>query len=231
VNRCRSAGPALHPEDVCMHPHIVTVHAVGSEGRLHYIAMDLIRDSRTLETLILERPLGIEEIVVVMEKLCDALQHCHDRGILHGDIKSLNVMLDEDGEPLLADFGLACLAESASTGPSRWAAGTPFYMAPEQLRGEGLVLQSDIYSLGVVLYQAVSGVLPYSVRPGSTLDEIREATLQEVPRAMRLYRPDVLPALQRVVDKALSKKVEERYVSAAELAVDLKPAAEGRDVD
>jgi len=212
------------------HPHIMTVYATGREGPYHYIAMESIKRSRTFDVALETLPFNLAETVKVAVKIARALQYAHSRGIVHRDVKPSNIMIDEFGEPLLTDFGVAELVDWPSCTITGALTGTPLYMSPEQARGERVGPASDIYSLGVVLYEAVVGVLPYSVQHRAPVNEVLKAVQQERPRRPRLFRRDINPELEAVILKALEKDPADRYPDAEAFARDLERGLAGKRV-
>lgn len=212
------------------HPHIMTIYATGRDGPYHYIAMELIRRSKTLEDALETTPMSIQAIVQIAIKIARALQYAHMHHIVHRDVKPSNIMIDEFGEPLLSDFGVAELIDWPSCTMTGALTGTPLYMSPEQARSERVGPASDIYSLGVVLFEALTGVLPYSVQHCAPVKEVLEAVKNEPPKRARLYRKEISPELEAVILKALEKNPRDRYVDAEAFAVDLERALAGRRV-
>lgn len=212
------------------HPNIMKVYATGQHGSLHYIVMEPIRNSRTLEDLIEAGRLDTEQILQVVAKIARALHYAHSRNIVHRDVKPSNVMIDEFGEPLLTDFGVAALIDWPSFTLSGALTGTPLYMSPEQARADKVGPAGDIYSLGVVLYEALTGVLPYSTQHSAPVKNVLEAVKNELPRRPRFYRKDLSPELEAVILKALQKEPERRYADAEEFADDIDRARTGRQV-
>ncbi len=210
--------------------NILTIYATGREGPYHWIAMESIRNSRTLETLLEQAPPSLEETVRALIKIARALQYAHVHNIVHRDIKPANIMINEFGEPLLSDFGVAELIDWPSCTVTGALTGTPLYMSPEQARSERVGPASDIYSLGVVLYEAVTGVLPYSIQHFSPVKDVLEAVKTETPRRPRSFRKEITPELEAVILKALEKNPRDRYVDAEAFAMDLERALAGKRV-
>ncbi len=199
------------------------------DGRVRpFLAMELVSGGRTLRAWASERPRSIEARVEITARIADALHHGHMLGVIHRDVKPENVLVDRDGQPKLIDFGVAKVLDVELEPREQLTVeglvvGTPSYMSPEQFEAasRGVGVASDVYSLGVVLYELLSGELPHDVR-GSTLNEAarRIATVEPPPLARRVARCS--PDLEQVVMKALSKAPEERYESAAAFAADLR---------
>ncbi len=213
------------------HPHIVTIYATGKDGPYQYIAMESIKRSKTFEAALENTPMSLDGIVEIVIKIAHAMQYAHSRGIVHRDVKPTNIMVDEFGEPLLADFGVATFMDGPTCTMTGALTGTPLYMSPEQARGERVGALSDIYSMGVVLFEAVTGVLPYSAHHRSRVREVLEAVKYEPPRRPRLFRREITPNLEAVMLKSLAKEPDDRYPDAEAFAVDLERALAGRRVN
>ncbi len=207
------------------HANIVHVDDIGMEGHLIYLVMPYISGG-TLQDIMKARsgPLGLEEITRSLEQICSALGYAHAHGIVHLDLKPLNLLVHQDGRLLLSDFGLAHLmGQGAIDGGTSLQFGSPLYMAPEHFEGKP-GQQSDIYALGVILYQMLTGQHPFE---GATPAAIMRKHLTEPPPPLRTVRPDLPAALDAVLAKALAKQPEQRYGRAGELLVDFRAALAG----
>lgn len=195
------------------HPGIVSVHDVGRDGDVCFIVADLI-DGTNLANRIAQGPLPWREAVRLIADVADALGFAHEQGFVHRDIKPANILLDKQGRPLLTDFGIAATFDEAQHGR---ASGTLPFMAPEQVAGETQLIdaRTDLYSLGVVLYEALTGKLPYQARTPTAL---REQILFRSPTPVS----DLPPSVEAVVVRCLAKHPADRFGSATELATALR---------
>ena len=212
------------------HPNILTIYEIGSEAGLHFIATEFV-DGETLRQRMVRTRMAIREALDVAAQIAGALAVAHDAGIVHRDIKPENIMSRRDGIIKVLDFGLAKLApqttkfdsaaptEALSQTEPGVVMGTVSYMSPEQARGLPLDGRTDIWSLGVVLYELVTGQAPFR---GPTASDVIASILKTEPPLPQLYSPEVSPELQRILRKAVRKDPEERYQIAKELALDLK---------
>jgi serine/threonine protein kinase len=206
------------------HPGICTIHDVGEAGGQPFIVMELV-DGQPLSARVAGRPLSTDDVVRFGVQLADALAHVHDRGLVHRDVKSANIMITPDGRAKLVDFGLArpavvpCLdgtteAASSRTRPGS-TAGTVPYMAPEQLRGQLADARTDVWALGVVLYEMATGQRPFQ---GRTAFELSAAIFHDAPVV-----PSRVPAgLRRVIVRCLEKEPARRYQQASEVRASLE---------
>ena len=200
------------------HPNIVTIYDFGEDEGFLYLAMELLR-GKSLEKLLQEQSmLPIETIIPIYQQVCSALDYAHDHKIVHRDIKPANIMILENGVVKVADFGIAKMMATGMTRAGQ-ILGTPNYMSPEQVKGRGVDGRSDIFALGVILYELVTGEKPFS---GQNVTTVIYKIMHENPIPPRELEPTIHPGLSSVITKALAKGMDERYQSCRELAEDLK---------
>ena len=208
------------------HPNIVSVYDV-SRGETEYIVMELI-DGITLKQYMEKRgQLNWREALHFITQIMKALSHAHSRGIIHRDIKPQNIMVLRDGSVKVADFGIACLANSANT-LTQEALGSVHYMSPEQAKGDRIDARSDIYSAGVVLYEMLTGRLPFE---GDSAVSVAIQHLSSVPLSPCEINPDVPEALELICMKAMASDIDKRYASADEMLADLEEFRKNPEVD
>ncbi|HSC29154.1 MAG TPA: protein kinase [Vicinamibacterales bacterium] len=208
------------------HPNIVAVYGADRIDGEVGIWMEFVR-GRTLEQELRERVFGVDEAVAVGVQLSSALTAVHEAGLLHRDVKAHNVMRDLDGRLILTDLGAGCDLGNMPDGPAPELAGTPLCLAPEVLGGGAATAQSDIYSLGVLLYHLVTGTYP--VR-GRSLKEIRDAHVRGARSSLREARPDLPNAFVHVVEAAIHPDPLQRYESAEALGAALRALTGTADV-
>jgi serine/threonine protein kinase/dienelactone hydrolase len=199
------------------HPNICTIHEIDEDEGKSFIAMEYI-EGQSLRENIKRGPLGINETLDIAIQVAEGLDEAHKKGIIHRDIKSANIMVTDKGQAKIMDFGLAKVKGGIQLTREGTTLGTVAYMSPEQARSEEVGPGSDIWSLGVVLYEMISGQLPFK---GDLETSIMYSIVHENPRPLREIQHDVPSELQKVIDQALAKKPESRYSSAEEMKKDL----------
>ncbi|HEY0323194.1 MAG TPA: serine/threonine-protein kinase [Pyrinomonadaceae bacterium] len=213
------------------HPNILTIYEIGSEGDVQFIATEFV-DGVTVRQQMGRTPMNFRQALDIAAQSAAALATAHEAGIVHRDIKPENIMLRSDGYIKLLDFGLVKLTENGSA-QQRLVGGNPTiidtdpgilmgtikYMSPEQARGLDVDGRTDIWSLAVVLYEMITGRLPFN---GTSTTDILVSILQQSPMPPRLYTSDVPAELERLIALALAKRPEERYQTSRQMASDLK---------
>ncbi|MCL6476982.1 MAG: Stk1 family PASTA domain-containing Ser/Thr kinase [Peptococcaceae bacterium] len=210
------------------HPNIVSIYDVGWEGDMHYLVMEYV-DGKDLRSIIKrEGPLNPVRAVAIARQICDALEHAHENNIVHRDIKPHNILITRNGRAKLTDFGIAREASAATVTTTDTIVGSVHYLSPEQARGEAADPKSDLYSLGVVLYEMLAGSVPFS---GDSPISIALKHIQSDPEPPTRRKPDIPVELERVVMRALHKDPDKRYGSAGEMSFQLEEALSGDDED
>lgn len=201
------------------HHNIVSVYDVGSENGTDYIVMELIEGITLKEYLQKKGRLNWQETVFFAEQICRALVHAHSRGIIHQDIKPQNVIILRDGTAKLTDFGIASFATTQETRVVQEAIGSVHYISPEQAKGSKIDYRTDIYSLGVVMYEMVTGKLPFE---GETALQVVMQHLNAVPLAPSEVVPGIPRGLDEIIMHAMCANIGRRYASAEALCADLE---------
>ncbi|HEY6210717.1 MAG TPA: serine/threonine-protein kinase, partial [Vicinamibacterales bacterium] len=203
------------------HPHILPVFDFGESDGYTYLVMPFIRGGQ-LSDLMTGEPMRLDIVDRIIRQICEALDYAHSKGVIHRDIKPSNILVDERMNCLVADFGIARMTEGTTKLTATGAiVGTPTYMSPEQASGEVVGPQSDIYSLGIMLYEMVSGRVPFKAE---TPFAIALKHLSEPMPPPATFNPRLGPAIEEVVLKAVARTVKERYQSGEDLANALSAA-------
>ena len=222
-SRGRSHGSSFDREaqaaGALLHPNIVTLYDAGRDGDWYYLAMEFIEGETFAAEIAREGRVRIERAAEVAADVADALDVAHERGVIHRDIKPANLMILPDRSVKVADFGIARLANASATMTTDMVVGTPYYMSPEQVRGGKLDGRSDLFSLGVVLYEAITGRRPFQA---DALATILNNILNTTPPAPHEVEPDIPRELSSIVMRAMGRTPEERYARGKELAGDLR---------
>lgn len=200
------------------HPNIVSVYDVSHSEGVEYIVMELIEGVTLMQYMKKKGALGWKEALHFAVQISKALEHAHEKGIVHRDIKPQNIMILKDGTIKVADFGIAAL-ESAQEKKSDQTVGSVHYIAPEQARGEQPDPRSDIYSLGVVMYEMLTGKMPYD---GDTAEQVAMKHITGHPVPPQELNPDIPEELAEITLKAMNPDINARYQSASELLRDLE---------
>jgi len=201
------------------HPNIVTVHDVGKSGEVVFLAMEYI-EGVELRSLIGEgRPLRLPQALSIAAQITEGLAYAHSRGVVHRDIKPANIMVVANGPVKITDFGIARRRVSSELTQTGMLMGSPKYMSPEQVIGKRADHRSDIFSLGVIVYEMLTGAAPFN---GENVTALMYQTVNFVPPAPSQINREVPPLLDAIVAKMIAKALEERYQDAAEAARDLR---------
>ncbi len=201
------------------HPNIVTIYDVGKSGDVAYIAMEFLQ-GRELREALNETPLPpLDQVLDIVVQVAQGLAYAHEHGIVHRDVKPSNVMVVRDGHVKITDFGIARMASASVRTQTGMVLGSPKYMSPEQVMGKATDQRSDIFSLGVMLYEMLTGQVAFN---GENVNAIMYQILNTVPPPPSTLNPAVPDMLNFIVAKALAKSLDERYNDAGELANDLR---------
>lgn len=200
------------------HPNIVTIYDAGEEHDLGYIAMELIEGTPLKQWARKPNLMPVNEVLLTVATVADALDYAHQQGVVHRDIKPANIMLTKERVVKVMDFGIAKMASSSKT-QTNIVLGTPTYMSPEQIAGKKVDGRSDIFSLGVVLFELLTGQLPFTA---DNLSAVLFSIAHHPHPAIQTLRPDLPPMIQEIVDRALQKELAHRYRRAEEFADELR---------
>lgn len=200
------------------HPNIVTIYDVGQSGDVAYIAMEFL-EGQELRDIMNKDGLPVDQVLDITAQVAQGLAYAHQHEIVHRDVKPSNIMVASDGHIKITDFGIARMTSSAVRTQTGMVLGSPKYMSPEQVMGKDIDQRSDIFSLGVMLYEMLTGQAPFV---GDNVNAIMYQTLNAIPESPSALNPIVPEMANFIVAKALCKTLDDRYQSAKELAADLR---------
>ena len=201
------------------HPNIVTIYDVGKSGDVAYIAMEFLQGRELRDIMNDAGLLPVDQVLDIVAQVAQGLAYAHEHEIVHRDVKPSNIMVVHDGHVKITDFGIARMASSAVHTQTGMVLGSPKYMSPEQVMGKTIDQRSDIFSLGVMLYEMLTGQAPFN---GENVNAIMYQTLNAVPAPPNTLNPAVPEMANFIMAKALAKKLEDRYQNARDFAVDLR---------
>jgi predicted Ser/Thr protein kinase len=196
------------------HPNIVTLYEAGESGGLFYLAMQFIQGETLQTRLDRQRYFALREVLEIFAQICSGLDYAHQHGVIHRDIKPANIMITDDGVVKLTDFGIAKLAGTGTTSTGL-VVGTPSYMSPEQALGKPIDGRSDIFSLGSILYEMMTGEKAF---PGQNVTTVMYKIVHEPPMPLAVLQPGLDPAVEGIVLRALAKHPDQRFQTCSELA-------------
>ncbi|MDD2377258.1 MAG: Stk1 family PASTA domain-containing Ser/Thr kinase [Bacilli bacterium] len=210
------------------HPNIVEMYDVGEDNGQYFIVMEYI-DGKTLKTVIKKRgPLIIPEIIDIMLQLTSAIACAHESYIIHRDIKPQNVMILDDGRVKITDFGIAIASNATELTQTNSVMGSVHYLPPEQANGSGATIKSDIYSLGILMFELLTGKVPFK---GDNAVEVALKQMKEKIPSVRKTNPDIPQSIENIVFKATAKNPKNRYDSVTEMYEDLKMALDDEKIN
>lgn len=201
-----------------VHPNIITIYDVGREENLTYIVMQYIEGQSLQKMITTGEKFSSQEVIQLMDHLCDALDYAHQKKIVHRDIKPANILMDKTRKPFIVDFGVARVETSTLTQTGA-TIGTPSYMSPEQIMGKKADNRSDIFSLGVILYELLAGKKPFD---GESITTVFYKIINEEPLSIAEVKKGLPKGFEHAISKTLSKDPENRYQTCDQLAADLK---------
>ena len=206
------------------HRHVCRMYDLNEEGEIPYITMEYVQGEDLKTTIRKKGQFEETELIAIAKQVCEGLAEAHELGVVHRDLKPQNIMLDENGKAKIMDFGIARLVESSGLTQSGVMIGTPDYMSPEQAEGIEVDQRSDIYSLGVILYEMVTGGVPFK---GDTAFSVALKHKTKLPQDPRKLNPEISENLSRLILICMEKNRERRYQSAQALLNDLQNLEDG----
>jgi serine/threonine protein kinase len=209
-----------HAAGKLVHPHIVSIFDAGIDGDLRYIVMEFVRGHTLKAYCTPGSLLPIENVVDIVFKCCKALEYAHGKGVIHRDIKPTNIMLSDGNVAKIMDFSIAQLSMADETQPMGLV-GSPTYMSPEQVKEEHVSIQTDLYSLGAIMYELLTGHPPFS---SPNIHSLIYKIIHQKPRPIQQLRPEVPDLLIRIVEHALEKELDKRFSTGHEFAIELAKA-------
>lgn len=210
------------------HPNIVEVYDVGEDGGSYYIVMEYIEGKHLKELIKKRGKLTLSEVIDIMSQVCDGLATAHDSYIIHRDIKPQNIMILDSGLVKITDFGIAMALNSTQLTQTNSVMGSVHYLPPEQASGKGSTMQSDIYSMGILMYELLTGTLPFR---GENAVEIALKQLKEPIPNLKDKLPDIPNSIVNIVKRSTAKNPKNRYVDAREMLDDIKTAMDDSRVN
>ncbi len=211
------------------HPNIVQVLDTGIEGDVHFLVMEYLPEPNLKQIIAEYAPLPPHKVLQVAISCCQALAEIHRHGLVHGDVKPQNILFTSQGEPKLSDFGIAtAVGQTGLRSPADMVMGTAHYISPEQAQGRAIGPQSDLYSLGCVIYETLTGQPPFS---GETAAQVVAKHVRQQPPSPRALNPTISPSQEYLLNKALAKDPARRYRTAEEMRTDLEKLASGVELD
>ncbi|GAK04662.1 LOW QUALITY PROTEIN: serine/threonine protein kinase PrkC, regulator of stationary phase [Geomicrobium sp. JCM 19037] len=204
-----------------IHPNVVDIYDVGEEDQTFYIVMNYIGGSTLKDKIIGEGSLPFTEVLEIFDQLTAAISYAHEQGIVHRDLKPQNILIDHDGTVKVTDFGIARAVSAATITHTNSVLGSVHYLSPEQARGGHVTAQADVYALGIILYEMITGVLPFDA---DSAVSIALKHLQETIPNAKDFRPDVPESINNIIRKATAKDPLKRYASVQEMRADAETA-------
>ena len=210
------------------HPNIVELYDVGDDNDLYFIVMEYI-EGKTLKQLLKKRgSLTVSEAVDIMLQVTDGIAHAHDSYIIHRDLKPQNIMIEEDGKIKITDFGIAMALNSTQLTQTNSVMGSVHYLPPEQANGKGATIKSDIYSMGILFYELLTGILPFK---GDNAVEIALKHMKDPLPSVRKQKPNIPQSIENIILKSTAKNPKNRYNDVKEMYNDLKKCLNEEELD